>query len=481
SEAAMAEARTAHRALLGRLQPDAWTQVQEFVDAINEVNALRGWLLTIRELRYVDTGEIDAMSEALVQAHGELGEATSRFLATPRALAPFEQRLAEFDGRAQKAGTARQLAEVLDDMQSMAADLDMLSELMATLKVDDATQRTQVVDALSALYARLNQARARGDQRRKSLGSTEAIAQFGAQFSLFGQSVTSALGMATTPEKADEQLSRLLVQLEELESQFGEHEQFLGDILAKREELLEAFEGHKQALLDERQRKAQSIADAAMRILEGLGRRADRFETADELNAFFAGDALIQKLRELAGRLRGLKDAVRADDLEARIRAARDNAVRALRDRRDLFEDGGNVIKLGPRHRFSVNTQALDLTLLPRGDQLALHLTGTDYMEPLDDPVLDELKPFWSVSLESEPPDLYRGEYLAGQMLAAALAGGEGPSLPALQQLALDPDALAGAVREHAAARYRDGYEKGIHDHDAALILRTLLTLHRDA
>src|SRR5690606_35907757 len=191
SESAMAEARTAHRALLGRLQPDAWTQVQEFVDAINEVNALRGRLLTIRELRYVDTGEIDAMSEALVQAHGELGEATSRFLATPRALAPFEQRLAELDGRAQKAGTARQLAEVLDDMQSMAADLDMLSELMATLKVDDATQRTQVVDALSALYARLNQARARGDQRRKSLGSTEAIAQFGAQFSLFGQSVTS--------------------------------------------------------------------------------------------------------------------------------------------------------------------------------------------------------------------------------------------------------------------------------------------------
>src|SRR5690606_18348078 len=327
----------------------------------------------------------------------------------------------------------------------------------------------------------LNQARARGDQRRKSLGSTEAVAQFGAQFSLFGQSVTSALGMATTPEKADEQLSRLLVQLEELESQFGEHEQFLGDILAKREELLEAFEGHKQALLDERQRKAQSIADAAMRILEGLGRRADRFETADELNAFFAGDALIQKLRELAGRLRGLKDAVRADDIEARIKAARDNAVRALRDRRDLFEDGGNVIKLGPRHRFSVNTQALDLTLLPRRDQLALHLTGTDYMEPIDDPALDALKPFWPVSLESESPALYRGEYLAGQMLAAALAGGEGPSLPALQQLALDPDALAGAVREHAAARYRDGYEKGIHDHDAALILRRLFPLHRDA
>ena len=45
--------------------------------------------------------------------------------------------------------------------------------------------------------------------------------------------------MATTPERADEQLARLLVTLEELEGQFGEHEDFLPDILAKREETLE--------------------------------------------------------------------------------------------------------------------------------------------------------------------------------------------------------------------------------------------------
>ena len=175
----------------------------------------------------------------------------------------------------------------------MASDLDMLSELMAGLKVDDATARTRVVESISVVYGRLNQARARADQRRRSLGSAEAVAQFAAQFALFSQSITSALALATDPERADEQLSRLLVQLEELESQFGEHEQFLGDILSKREELVEAFETHKQALLDDRQRKARSVLDAANRILDGLARRTERFATADELNAFFAGDPLI--------------------------------------------------------------------------------------------------------------------------------------------------------------------------------------------
>lgn len=481
SDAAMGKARAEHRALLGRLQPEGWNKVQDFVEALHAVAALRGHLLTIRDYRYIDVAAIDAMTEALSQAHERVGTATGAFLSSPKALAPFEQRLLELDDQAAKATTATRLAAHIEAMQAMSADLDTLSELMASLKVDDATQRTLVVDALSALYARLNQAKARAALRRKTLGSAEAVAQFGSQFALFGQSVTSALGMATTPEKADEQLARLMVQLEELESQFGEHEKFLGDILSKREELLEALEAHKQALLDERQRRAQSLMDAASRILEGLGRRTERFTSADDLNAFFAGDALIQKLRDLAVRLRELKDPVKADDIEARIKSARDQAIRVLRDRSELFEEGGNVIRLGPHHRFSVNAQPLDLTLLPRGDHLALHLIGTDYMAPIDDPVLTELKPYWNVTLESESPDLYRGEYLAGQILDSAINGRDGFSLAALQQTAVDEEALARLVRDHAAPRYRDGYEKGIHDHDAMRILHTLLALQRGA
>ncbi|MFD1730158.1 hypothetical protein ACFSC4_02005 [Deinococcus malanensis] len=186
-----------------------------------------------------------------------------------------------------------------------------------------------MVGAISGIYARLNQIRARAEQRRKTLGSSEVVAQFAAQFSLYGQSITGALGLSTTPERADEQLARLMVGLEELEGQFGEHEQFLNDILAKREEMLEVFEAHKQALLDERQRKAQAVQDAATRILAGLPRRTERLKSPDELNAFFAGDPLILKLRELAARLRELKDAVKADDVEARLKAVRDQAVRA--------------------------------------------------------------------------------------------------------------------------------------------------------
>jgi hypothetical protein len=413
SAATMAQARADHAALLGRLLPENWRQIQEFVDALNEITRQRGHLLTIRDLRYIDVAAIDAMGAELQAEHERSGAATGEFLAGETALAPIAERLQALDAQAQQAETAKGIAEAVAALEAMSADLDLLSELMSTLKVDDAVRRTRVVEAISGIYARLNQARARAENRRKTLGSAEAVAQFGAQLSLFGQSVASALGLATDPEKADEQLSRLMVQLEEIESQFGEHEQFLGDIVARREELLETFDAHRQALLDDRQRKAHSVLEAANRILEGLGRRTEKFSTPDELNAFFAGDPLILKVRELAERLRALKDPVKADDVEARIKGARDGAVRALRDRSDLFDDGGKVIKLG-RHRFSVSTQPLDLTILPRGDELAVHLTGTDFMEQIHSDELAALREYWQASLESESPALYRGEYLAG-------------------------------------------------------------------
>ena len=473
---AMAEAETRQQALLAGLHVDSWDVVAAFVEALNALTAQRGLLLTIRDYRYIDVARIDAMEAALLEAQARVAAATARFLAGAQALQPYAERLAALDGAAQQAASVAQLAEPLAGLQAMAADLDMLSNLMASLAIDDATERTRIVEAISELYARLNQARARAEQRRRGLGSAETVAQFGAQFKLFGQGITSALGQAGDPERCDEQLARLLLQLEELESRFGEQEEFLADILAKREELLETFETHKQALLDERQRRAQGLQEAARRILDSFGRRTARLASMEELNAFFAADPLILKLRDLAERLRELKDSVKADDLEARLKGARDQAVRALRDKSELFEEGGNLIRLG-RHRFSVNSQELDLTLLPRGEQLCLHLTGTDFIEPLVDAELEGLRAFWQASLESESAELYRGEYLAGEVLAAAERGEGGLDLDRLRLLLAQPEALVRAVREFAAPRYKEGYEKGIHDQDAAAILARLLPL----
>ncbi|PAM45960.1 hypothetical protein CEJ63_23365, partial [Acinetobacter baumannii] len=94
---------------------------------------------------YIDTVRIEAMAAELVQAHDRVGAATGTFLAGDAALAPLTARMQALDDAAQQAASARQLDEQLDGLRGMAGDLDMLSELMAGLKVDDATARTRVV------------------------------------------------------------------------------------------------------------------------------------------------------------------------------------------------------------------------------------------------------------------------------------------------------------------------------------------------
>ncbi|WP_232370085.1 hypothetical protein [Xenorhabdus lircayensis] len=389
---AMNEATSHQKELLSAMTPESWTETQQFIEALNSLSIQRGHLITLRDHRYIDLSRLDEMETQLADSQQRISLATAEFLASEKALQPFTRQLQELEKQVQVAANRAQLTEPLAGMEKISTDLDMLSNLMASLKFEDTTQQTHIIESISEIYALLNQARARLQQRRKEQGAVESVAQFGAQFKLFSQGVTNALTLSTDPERCDEQLSRLLVQLEELETQFSDHDEFLNDILDKREELLETFETHKQSLLDERQRKAQNLQVAAERLLDSISRRTAKFSSLDELNAFCASDTLSLKTREIVERLRELKDSVKADDIDAKFKAARDQAIRSLRDKTEIYEDGGNIIKLGPRHRFSVNTQELDLTILPWGDHLYLHLTGTDYQEPIDSPELASLK-----------------------------------------------------------------------------------------
>lgn len=474
SRQALDEAGSAQKTLLTHIRTGNWQTTQEYVDALAGLRKQRGHLATIKELRYIDLERIAGLEREILETEAQLSARTVSFLADEQALAPYHEKIEQFSQNLQRAQSSIELAPLLEDIEQTASGLDLLSELLTTIKIDDPNLRTRIVEDISQVYARVNQSKASVSHRQKAVGSNEAVAQFSAQFKLFAQSITNALGMADTPSACDQQMSRLLVQLEELEAQFSAYDDFLGDINAKREEIYESFEAHKQQLLDNQQRKAQSIFDAATRILQSIERRTQRFTDADEMNTFFASDALVQKVREFIAQLQALNSNVKAGDLEARAKAIKEQALRSLRDKGELFEAGGNVIKLGPRHKFSVNTQELDLTIIPREDTLNLHLTGTDFYEPIEDAALTELQPFWQVTLESESDEVYRAEYLAASILHSAQCG-DGLNPQTLQQVLADEQALQKWVRDYAAPRYKEGYEKGIHDHDAALILKALL------
>lgn len=470
----LAQAQTAQIKLFAALQPGSWNVAPQFVDGLAQLREQRGRLIGLRDMRYMDLGELDRLEQDVIKKSEELSNATVGFLRDDDALAPYHQLIAETDSNIEAAQVISVLVPLLETLDKSGQELELLTEVIGGLKIDDTIVRTKILEQISAVFSKLNRVKAVATLRRKELRSGEAVAEFGAEFQLFSQNVTSSLGLVDSPDKCDEQLSRLLVQLEDLEARFSDFDEFLADLMTKRDEVYEAFESRKQALLDERQRRAQNLGNSADRILETMQRRVSRFKDVDAINTYFAADAMVLKVREIVQSLRDLSDSVRADDVESRLVSGRDQAVRAIRDKLDIFEGDGAVIRLG-KHRFSVNTQELDLTLLPRDDVLALHVTGTDFFSPLDEPRLNEKKEFWQQSLLSENADVYRGEYLAACLLRDAVASTENLSLAQLYTAMLTDDGLFKIVQDYATPRYSEGYDKGVHDADATLILAQLL------
>jgi len=467
-------------ALLSSIRPDTWTSIDQYVEGLSGLRRQRGHLITMRDMRYVDRARLDELEEKVVERFDRLSGAAVDFLLDDRALEPYRLQI---DAVEEKIATVAKVADATplgERLEGIGEGLDLLTEIVGALEIDDATVRTRILEGIAELLGSINRVRALLTNRRKELLHREGVAEFGAQFALFSQTVTSALSLSDTPEKCDAQLSRLMVSLEELESRFSEFDEFLEQLTTKREEVFEALSARKQQLMDQRQRRAQSVMQAGERIVQGVVRRSSSFTTADDLNAFFASDPMVAKLRDLSGRLRELGDSVRADELESRVKSAREDAARSLRDRQDIFEEGAAIIKLG-QHRFSVNTQRFELTMVPRDERMAFYLTGTDFYEAVEDAEFQPTQIYWDQELVSETKQVYRGEYLAFTLLEDAELGLNGLSLRSLQDATRTDEGLLGLIRERSQERYDEGYARGVHDHDAAAILERALALYGTA
>ena len=467
--AALEEASTQTASLVRRQRGDTPTTADAWVRRLADLRKAQGRLVTLRELRYVDLARIDELVAELTAELGTTAQRAVAHLQREDAFTGYHGEIDELTARAETIATVAEAQPVTERLIEQSRGLEILTEVVGLLHIADATVRTGILERIGEVLGGINRARATVDGRRRQLLDTEGRAEFAAEFALLGQAITGALAVADSPQRCDEQLGRLLLQLENLESRFSDFDDFLAELGAKRTDVYEAFSSRKQALLDERARRSDRLVDSADRILAGVTRRVGTLESLDDVNTYFVSDPMVAKLRSVVGDLRNLGDQVRAEELEGRLLAARQEAGRSLRDRLDLFTDGGETIKLG-KHRFAVNTQAVDLTLVPQDGRMSFAITGTDFREPVVDPDFAATKPFWDQLLVSESTEVYRAEHLAASILA------DTANLETLHE-----GDLLDVVRRTAESRYDEGYERGVHDHDAAKILAVLLRLHAGA
>ncbi|MFK7934666.1 MAG: DNA repair ATPase, partial [Saprospiraceae bacterium] len=252
TEAEILRVRTKSDDLFQKAKRASFSTVDDYVNLLAELRILRGEIITLKALRYTDLELIQQLEETAIEVTGQLSEGCVNFLLEENALDPYRTKIETQRFDLQQVNTGKEAEEVLNNVDTIGGELELLIDIVSNLKIEDATQTTRIIDNISAFYAQLNQLKANVRRRRKELTGTEAIAEFNAQLKLLDQGIINYLDVADTPTKCDEYLTKLMVQLEELESKFAEFDEFIESITDKREEIYNAFETRKKNLVESR-------------------------------------------------------------------------------------------------------------------------------------------------------------------------------------------------------------------------------------
>ncbi|KQC32215.1 ATPase AAA [Nonlabens sp. YIK11] len=455
-------------ALFSKIKSTSFKSINDFVELLTQLRSLRGEAIGLYEIRYVDTDFIKGIEEQIVEQNEVISRRAVTFLLDDKALAPYHDAVAQKQKALDDTKKVIEIKNLEKEVNQIAEDLELLIEIVSNLDIEDTSHSTKIIENISLIFATINQVKAAIKNKIKTVGKKEAQADFAAQLKLIDQSIINYLDIANTPEKCDEFLTKVSIQLEELEGKFADYDEYITEIIAKREEVYAAFDNRKSSLVEARNKKAISYQNAAERIIKGVQKRAQSLDSITEINGYFASDLMINKVRDIVAQLKELDDAGKAEAIETALKVAREDALRKLKDKNELYEDGDNIIKLG-KHKFGVNKQQLDLTIVFKDNALFYHLTGTDFYQELHNEILTQSKEIWNQELVSENAQVYRSAYLAYSIFK----NGDQEALRTMS-----PADLLVHVQEIASGNYSGGYVKGVHDHDAAQILSVLL--HKD-
>lgn len=476
SSESLEEAKIVTKKLVGKIKLNQRRNADDYVSDLHLLRKNRGHLLTVKDMRYMDIQAIETLVSSVDEIEQDVNNKLSKFLQDKKAFNPYAEQL---DVILEKLEITKKVVDVdplVGKVEEVSSSLDLINEVISNIDVEDTTIVTDILENVSTLYSKLNQVRAKVTNKRKDFLRQEKTGQFASQFKLFSQNINNAISVSSTPERCDEESTKIFNQLEEFEGEYAEFEDYLSKIIDKREEVQETFQSHKQKLVNDIRKRCDSIFKASERTLDSVSRRIETFDSVEELNTYLSSDNLVIKAQKLIEDLRDKGDTMRADNLLSKFKSIKDQSVRVLRDKSEIYEDGGKILKMG-KHKFAVHQGTPELNIVQQDDDMTLHITGTEYFEKVENEELYALSQYWDNSLISESDVLSRAEYLAGTFLEELSSGKLDISLE--KAIEISQDELLAEISKFAGPRYQESYDKGVHDHDAAIILGKSITIYK--
>lgn len=433
--------------------------LDQLVHLLADARKLQGEIIDLKNVKYTDEAQIEVLKQNIEKIADELSEKTVTFLLKDEALLPYEQRVLDQKQKVEQITKAFDAKELEQRNTDISSELELLIDILNSLKIEDATQTTKIIEKISLIFSSLNEVRAQLTRKLSTLRSKEAVAEFSAQLTLLEQSVSNYLELSTSADKVDEYYTKVVVQLEELDSKFSEFDDFALKIADKRDEIIKAFNARREQIVEQLNKRSSSLEQIGLRVLKNIENKSQTLSSREEILSFYASDLMINKIRELISELKTLNDVSKAENLENLLKKSQEDALRVLRDKSELYVDGENFISLG-KHKFAVNRQPLSLTLLRRNEELYFHLTGTSFYQKVKNQEIQLFQDIWEQELVSENKSVYRAEYLAYKTFLASQG-----------QENFDAEAF---ITQTVEQNYSENYVKGVHNADALLIYQSI-------
>lgn len=450
-------------ALLFSIKNTKFDTLDKLVKLLAETRKMQGEVIELNNVRYIDIVQTEELKKTLISTGAKLSEKTVEFLLRPEALIPYQEKVETERKAIEQVEKVIDANKIEDNCKLISSELELLIDILNSLKIEDTTQTTKIIEKISLIFASLNEVRAQLKKKIDSLKNKEAIGEFRAQLTLLEQSIVNYLELATSPEKCDEYFTKVSVQVEELESKFADFDDFIVVIADKRNEVVKAFDSRKAQLIEQINRRTSSLEQIGLRVLKNVENKAQSFKSKEEIQAFYSTDLMVDKVRKLVEDLKNLGDVSKAENLENSLKTSLEDALRILKDKSELFADGENIIALG-NYKFAVNKQSLDLTVVRRDNRLLYHLTGTSFYQELQDPKINTYQDIWEQEVVSENKEVYRGEYLA--------------YLAIQERLKSDSFNAKEFITNKVEQSYSESYLKGVHDFDALNIYNAIWSVY---
>src|SRR5690606_14884972 len=134
--------------LIRKIKIQKAEHILDYVAFLTSIRKISGEVISLKDLRYVDENNIEAYEEDLAKFGTQVSTNCVNFLLKESALNPYNKKVEELAVSIEKAGKLVDISKLQEEATTIAAELEMLIEIVSNLKINDATETTKIIDKI---------------------------------------------------------------------------------------------------------------------------------------------------------------------------------------------------------------------------------------------------------------------------------------------------------------------------------------------